>query len=105
MYMIILGKPTYQDLDQYPHVLLMSPHEWGPSVLDYSNPNNHGYPSWAPEPSAGDQHDPRIDECGNIYSRAIHTLSILSYTTTTSNQKHDQQSMTIDYNKLKPYFG
>ena len=30
MYMSILGKPTDQDLDQYPHVLLTSPHEWDP---------------------------------------------------------------------------
>ena len=30
MYMSILGKPTDQDLDQYPHVLLTSPHEWIP---------------------------------------------------------------------------
>ena len=28
--MSILGKPTDQDLDQYPHVLLTSPHEWNP---------------------------------------------------------------------------
>ena len=33
-YVSILGKPTNQDLDQYPHVLLTSPHEWDPSVLD-----------------------------------------------------------------------
>ena len=39
MYMSILGKPTDQDLDQYPHVLLSSPHEWDPSVLDYSHTN------------------------------------------------------------------
>ena len=39
MYMSILGKPTNQDLNQYPHVLLTSPHEWDPSVLDYSHPN------------------------------------------------------------------
>ena len=30
MYMSILGKNTYQDLDQCPHVLLTSPHEWDP---------------------------------------------------------------------------
>ena len=35
MYMSILGKRTDQDLDQYPHVLLTSPHEWDLSVLDY----------------------------------------------------------------------
>ena len=50
MYMSTIGKPTDQDLDQYPHVLLTSPHEWDPSVLDYSHPNTHGYPPWAPDP-------------------------------------------------------
>ena len=64
MYMSILGKPTDQDLDQCPHVLLTSPHEWYPSVLDYSHPNTCGYPSWAPDPSVRDQQYPRIDECG-----------------------------------------
>ena len=53
---------------QLHHVLLTSPHEWDPSVLDDSHPNTHGYPSWAPDLSARDQHDPRIDECGNIHS-------------------------------------
>ena len=60
---------------------------------------------WAHELSARDQHDPRIDECGNIHNRAIHTLSILSDTLTISIKKHDQKPTTIDYNKLKPYFG
>ena len=39
MYMSILGKPTEQELEQYPHVLLTSPHEWDPSLLDYAHPN------------------------------------------------------------------
>ena len=76
-----------------------------PSVLDYSYPSTHEYPSWAPDPSARDQHDPRIDECGNIHNKANHSLFILSDTPTTSIQKHDQQPSTINYNKLKPYFG
>ena len=87
MYMSIIGKPTDQDLDLYPDVLLTNPHGWDPSVLDYSHPNTHGYTACAPDPSARDQHDPRIDECGNIHSRVIHTLSILSDTPTTSIQK------------------
>ena len=58
-----------------------------------------------PDPSARHQHDPRIDECGNIHTRAIHTLSIPSDTPTMSIKKHGQQPTTIDYNKLKPYFG
>ena len=37
MYMSVLGKHTDQDLDQYPCVLLTSPHEWDPSVLDYAH--------------------------------------------------------------------
>ena len=105
MYISILGKPTYQDLDQYPHVLFTSPHVWDPSVFNSSHPNTHGYPSWAPDPSARDQDDPRIDECGNICNRTIHTLSILSDTPTIFVKKHDQQPTTIDYNKSKPYFG
>ena len=42
MYMHILGKPTDQDLDQYPDVLLTSPSEWDP---DYSHPNTCGSPT------------------------------------------------------------
>ena len=59
MYMSTIGKPTDQDLDQYPHVLLTSPHEWDPSVLDYSHPNTHGYPPWAP--------DPRMDRALGVF--------------------------------------
>ena len=103
--MSILGKPAHQDLDQYPHVLLSSPHECDPSVLDYAHPNTHGYPSCTPDPSVRDQHDPRIDECSNINSRAIQTLSILCDTLITSIQKHVQQPTTIDYNRLKTNFG
>ena len=104
-YMSILCKPRDQELDQYTHVLLTSPHEWDPSVLDYSHPNTHGYPSCAPDPSVRDQHDPRIDECGIFHHGTIHTLSILSDTPSIFVKKHDQQPTTIDYNKLKPYFG
>ena len=74
LYMRFLGKPTDKDLDQCLHVLLTSPHEWDLSALDYTHPNTHGYLSWAPDPSARDQHDPRIDECGSIHSRVIHTF-------------------------------
>ena len=37
MYMSLLGKPTDADLHTYPHVLLTGPHEWDPSVLDYTH--------------------------------------------------------------------
>ena len=105
MYMSILRKPTDKDLDEFPHVLLTSPHEWDPSVLDNSHPNTRGYPSWVHEPSARDQHDPRIDECGNIHNRSIHTISILSGASNFTVHKHAQKPTQIDYIKLKPYFG
>ena len=61
MYMNLLGKPTDADLNTYPHVLLTGPHEWDPSVLDYTHPTTPGDPSWAPDPSLLGAHDPRID--------------------------------------------
>ena len=82
----------------------VSPHEWVPSVFNYSHPNTPGYASWAPDPSAWNKHDPRKEECGNIHQRTIHTLSILSETPNIFVKNHDQKPTTIDYN-LKPYFG
>ena len=46
MYMSLLGQPTDADLNTYPHVLLTGPHEWDPSVLDYTDPITSGDPSW-----------------------------------------------------------
>ena len=36
MYLSILGKPTDTDLERYPAAHLTGPHEWDPSVLDYT---------------------------------------------------------------------
>ena len=66
MYMSLLGKPTDTDLNTYPHMLLTGPHEWDPSVLDYTHPTTSGDPTWAPYPSLLGAHDPRIDEFGNF---------------------------------------
>ena len=74
MYMSLLGKPTDADLNTYPHVLLTGPHEWDPSVLDYTHPTTSGDPTWAPDPSLLGDHDPRIDEFGNFKGRVQHTL-------------------------------
>ena len=38
MYMSLLDKSTDQDLDTYPHVLLTGLHEWDPSVLNDTHP-------------------------------------------------------------------
>ena len=71
MYMNLRGKPTDADLNTYPHVLLIGPHEWDPSVLDYTHPTTAGDPTWAPDPSQCGAHDPRIDEFGNFKGRTI----------------------------------
>ena len=39
IYLSILGKPTDKDLERYPAVHLTGPHEWDPSVLDYTHPS------------------------------------------------------------------
>ena len=50
MYLSLLGKPTDQDLERYPAVHLTGPHEWDPSVLDYSHPSGDGEPPWSNDP-------------------------------------------------------
>ena len=42
MYLSILGKPTDTDLERDPAVHLAKPHEWDPSVLDYTDPSGDG---------------------------------------------------------------
>ena len=50
MYLSILGKPTDKDLERYPAVHLTGPHEWDPSVLDYTHPSGDGEPPWSNYP-------------------------------------------------------
>ena len=75
MYMSLLGKPTDDDPNTYPHVLLIGPREWDPSALDYTHPTTSGDPTWAPDPSQHGAHDPSIDEFGNFMGRVQHTLT------------------------------
>ena len=100
MYMSLLGKPTDADLNTYPHVLLTGPHEWDPSVLDYTHPTTSGDPTWAPDPSLLGAHDPRIDEFGNFKGRVQHTL--VSHL---AQHKHAITPQPIDFERLRPYFG
>ena len=37
MYLSLIGKPTDADLERYPAVHLTEPHEWDPSVADYTH--------------------------------------------------------------------
>ena len=105
MYMSLLGKPTDTDLNTYPHVLLTGPHEWDPSVLDYTHPTTSGDPTWAPDPSQRGAHDPRIDEFGNFKGRVQHTLTQSPALSHLAQHKHAITTQPVDFEKLRPYFG
>ena len=105
MYMSLLGKPTDASLNTYPHVLLTGPHEWDPSVLDYTHPTTPGDPTSAPDPSLRGGHDPRLDEFGNFKGRVQHTLIQSPALSTIAQHKHAITPQPIDFEKLRPYFG
>ena len=119
MYLSILGKPTDKDLERYLAVHLTGPHEWDPSVLDYTHPSGDGVPLWSNDPNERFAFDPNFDELGDYTQRAIQTLSVLddSLSTLTScpifmaNQlefrtyQHAVTREAPDYEKFRPYFG
>ena len=119
MYLSILGKPTDKDLERYPAVHLIGPHEWDPSVLDYTHPSGDGEPPWSNDPNERSAFDPNFDEFGDYTQRAIQTLSILDDSSSTltpcptfmANQhefrtyQHDVTHEAPDYEKFRPYFG
>ena len=105
MYMNLLGKTTDADLNTFPHVLLTGPHEWDPSVLDYTHPTTSGDPTWAPDPSQHGAHDPRLDEFGNLKGRVHHTLTHSPGISKFSQHKHAVKTQPIDFEILRPYFG
>ena len=115
MYLSILRKPTDKDLERYPSVHLTGPHEWDPSVLDFTHPSGDGEPPWSNDPDEGFAFDPNFDEFGDYTQRAIQTLSILDDLTPCStlmtNQhvfrtyQHDVSHGAPDYVKFRPYFG
>ena len=104
MYMNLLGKPTDVDLDKFPHVLLTGPHEWDPSVLDYTHPATAGDPTWAPDPSKCDAHALRIDEFGHFNGRVHHILTHPPGRSNMALHNHAIKTQPIDFEKLRPYF-
>ena len=105
MYMNLLGKPTDADLNTYPHVLLTGPHEWDPSVLDYTHPTTSGDPTWAPDPYQRGAHDRRIDELGNFKGRVPQTFTHSPTISNIAQRKHAITTQPIDFEKGRPYFG
>ena len=65
MYHSILGYPTDTDLERYPAVHLTGPHEWEPSVLDYTHTAGYGEPPWSNDPDERFAFDPNFDEFGD----------------------------------------
>ena len=118
MYLSILAKPTDKDLERYPAVHLTGPHEWDPSVLDFTHPSGDGEHSWSNDPDERFAFDPNFDKFGDYTQRAIQTLSFLDDSSSTlapcpflmTNQhvfrtyQHDVSHETPDYEKFRPYF-
>ena len=118
MYLSIIGKPTDQDLERYPAVHLTGPHEWDPSVLDYTHPSGDGEPPWSNDPDERYAFDPNFDEFGDYTQRVIQTLNILDDSSSTltlssnyiANQhdfrtyQHAVKHEAPDYEKFRPYF-
>ena len=83
MYLSILGKPTDKDLERYPAVHLTGPHEWDPSVMDYTHPSSDGEPPCSDDCVERSTFHPNFDEFGDYTQRAIQTLSILDDSSST----------------------
>ena len=119
IYLSLLGKPSDKDLERYPAVHLTGPHEWDPSVLDYSYPSDDGEPTLSTEPNERFALDPNFDEFGDYTQRSIQTLNIRDdpsqhmtpLPTIRANQhvlstnEHVHSNNTPDYENLKPYLG
>ena len=75
MYLSILGKPADTGLERYPAVHLTRPHEWDPSVLDYTHPSGDGEPPWSNDPNERFAFDPNFDEFG-ITPKGQYKLSV-----------------------------
>ena len=75
MYISILGKPTDTDLERYPAVHLTGPHEWDPSVLDYTHISGDGEPPRPNDPDERFAFDPNFDKLG-ITPKGQYKLSV-----------------------------
>ena len=77
MYLSLIRKPTDEDLERCPAVHLTGPHEWYPSVLDFTPSSGDGKPPWSNDPENRFAFDPNSDEFREYTQRAIQTLTIL----------------------------
>ena len=98
---------------------LTGPHEWDPSVLNYTHPSCDGEPPWSNDSDERSAFDPNFDEFGDYTQRAIQTLSILDDSSSTltpcptlmANQhgfmtyQHAVNHEAPDHEIFRPYFG
>ena len=119
MYLSIFAKPTDKDLERYPAVHLTGPHEWDPSVLDFTHPSGDGESPWSNDPNERSVFDSNFDEFEDYTQREIQTLCILDYSSSTltpcpafmanhhdfMTYQHDVTHENPDYEKFWPYFG
>ena len=77
MYLSLIRKPTDEDLERCPAVHLTGPHQWYPSVLDFTHPSGDREPPWSNDADDRFGFDPNFDEFGEYTQRAIQTLTIL----------------------------
>ena len=78
MYLSLLGKPSDEDVMRYPAVHLTGPHEWDPSILDFSHPSGDREPPLSNDLNERFTFDPNFDEFGDYTQSTIQTLSILN---------------------------
>ena len=115
-----IGIPTDQDMTKYPHVMLTSPHEWDPSIIDFSYASSAEWTHLG-HPEGHDYLDRRFDEYGESTQRVIANLTFLldlpppathaslgldlgECTTLTISQQKTEPKET-DWEKLRPFFG
>ena len=79
MYISIIVKHTDVDLERYPAVHLTGPHEWDPSVLDYTHPSGDGVPPWSNDHSERSFYDPNFDAFGDYMNDFHQPLQVQSH--------------------------
>ena len=60
IYLSLIGKPTDEDSERYPAVHLTGPHDWDPSVLDFTHLFHDGEPPWSNTPAERFAFDPNF---------------------------------------------
>ena len=77
------------------------PHEWDPSVLDYSYPSDDGEPKWSIHSNDRFSFDPNFDE----FQHMTPLTGIWANQHVLSTNKHVLSNDAPDYENLRPYFG